>query len=192
MSNSDPRLPGRLGNPSATLADDERADPRLRAVAGTLELRPPEVAPVNGDSSYEECLAYCSAMDEAAEAEHPLLLANMPAFERVAKSTEVVTGMDGNEIPLFVHRPAATDGPAPGIVHIHGGGMAILSATAPAFIRWRNSLADKGVVVVGVEFRNAGGRTVLGTSHAADEYFDVLPEVCEETLRSIAGFANSL
>ena len=68
MSNSDPRLPGRLGNPDATLADDGRADPRLRAVAGTLELRPPEVAPVNGDSSYEECLAYCSALDEAAEA----------------------------------------------------------------------------------------------------------------------------
>ena len=36
--------------------------------------------------------------------------------------------------------------------------MAILSAAGPEFIQWRDSLADKGVVVMGVEFRNAGGR----------------------------------
>ena len=69
--------------------------------------------------------------------------------------------MDGNEIQLFVHQPVAPKGARPCIVHIHGGGMAILSATAPEFVRWRDSLADKGVVVVGVEFRNAGGH--LGT-----------------------------
>ena len=158
MSKSNPRLPGKLGNPDATLADDERADPRLRAVADTLDLRPPDLTPVDGDSSYEECLAYCSALDETAAAEHPQLLANLPVFDSVATSTEVITGMDGNEIPLFVHSPVAAERPVPGIVHIHGGGMAILSAAGPEFIQWRDSLADKGVVVVGVEFRNAGGR----------------------------------
>ena len=158
MSESNPRLPGKLGNPNASLADDERADPRLRAVAGLLDMRPPGVAAINGNSSYEECLAYCSALDEAAAAEHPQLLANLPVFDTVASSTEAVTGMDGNEIQLFVHQPVAADGPTSCIVHIHGGGMAILSAAAPEFIRWRGSLADKGAVVVGVEFRNAGGR----------------------------------
>ena len=46
----------------------------------------------------------------------------------------------------------------PCIVHIHGGGMVLLAAADPDFIRWRDSLADMGVVVIGVEFRNGGGR----------------------------------
>lgn len=158
MSQPNPRLPGKLGNPDATLADDERADPRLRAVSELLDLRPPGVAPLNADSPYEECLAYCAAMDEAVAAERPQLLENLPVFDTVASSTEAIAGMDGNEIPLFVHKPVAADEPTPCIVHIHGGGMAIMSATEPDFIRWRDSLADKGAVVVGVEFRNAGGR----------------------------------
>ena len=57
MSKSNPRLPGKLGNPDATLADDERADPRLRAVADTARPASPGPHPVDGDSSYEECLA---------------------------------------------------------------------------------------------------------------------------------------
>ena len=48
-SNSNPQLPGRLGNPDAILADDERADPRLRAVADTLDPHPPDVTPVDGE-----------------------------------------------------------------------------------------------------------------------------------------------
>jgi acetyl esterase/lipase len=48
----------------------------------------------------------------------------------------------------------------PGILHIHGGGMAILSATEPQYRRWRDELAATGLVVVGVEFRNAAG--ILG------------------------------
>ena len=51
-------------------------------------------------------------------------------------------------------------------------------------ITYYRKLAAAGVQAI--------GRTVLGTSHAADEYFDVLPEVCEETMRSIVGFARSL
>ena len=78
MSRANPHLPGRLGNPDATLVDDERADPRLKAVAETLDMRPPHLAPINGDSSYRECLAYCSALDEFAAAEQPQLLANLP------------------------------------------------------------------------------------------------------------------
>ena len=56
-------------------------------------------------------------------------------------------------------------------------------------------LRDEGIayyrklVAAGVQ---AIGRTVLGTSHSADEYFDVVPDVCEETMRSIVGFARSL
>ncbi len=37
------------------------------------------------------------------------------------------------------------------------GGMVILAAADPMFVRWRNTLASLGMVVVGVEFRNGGG-----------------------------------
>ena len=158
MSEINLPLPGKLGNPDATLADDDRADPRLRAIAGLLDMQPPGVTPTTAQSSYQECLDYCLAMEEAAAPERQHLLDNLPVFETVASDTEVITGLDGNDIQLFVHKPVALDAPAPCIVHMHGGGMAILSAADPDFIRWRDSLADKGVVVVGVEFRNAGGR----------------------------------
>ena len=51
-------------------------------------------------------------------------------------------------------------------------------------IAYYRKLAAAGVSAI--------GRTVHGTSHSADQLFDVLPEVCEETMRSIVGFARSL
>jgi acetyl esterase/lipase len=35
--------------------------------------------------------------------------------------------------------------------------MVMLGASFPPFVRWRDSLASAGIVVIGVEFRNAGG-----------------------------------
>ena len=88
------------------------------------------------------------------------LYAELPPIEGVTSTTETITGVDGNEISLYVHRPAEITPGAPGILHIHGGGMAILTAADPSFVRWRDELAALGAVVVGVEFRNAAG--VLG------------------------------
>ncbi|MDH4147177.1 MAG: alpha/beta hydrolase, partial [Acidimicrobiia bacterium] len=56
------------------------------------------------------------------------------------------------------HRPAGLTGKVPGILHLHGGGMTILEAAGPGYVRWRDELAAAGLVVVGVEFRNAGGK----------------------------------
>jgi acetyl esterase/lipase len=44
------------------------------------------------------------------------------------------------------------------VVHFHGGGGVILSAHDLSYMRWRDELAASGLVVVGVEFRNAGGK----------------------------------
>ena len=49
-------------------------------------------------------------------------------------------------------------GPRPCIVHLHGGGMVIGSAEEPLTVAWRKSFADRGLVVVGAQFRNGGGR----------------------------------
>ena len=47
------------------------------------------------------------------------------------------------------------------ILHIHGGGMSILSTTDPIYRAFRLRLAELGHTVVGVEFRNVAGK--LGT-----------------------------
>jgi acetyl esterase/lipase len=73
----------------------------------------------------------------------------------VAVEMRTITGADGNDIPIYVHAP---ERPARAcVVHFHGGGGVIMSATHPCYVRWRDELAASGLVVVGVEFRNAGG-----------------------------------
>ncbi len=151
-------LPGRLGNPEATLETDRRADPRIVAAIAIAGELAPGVDPVGANASYEECLAYCAAFEEASAVAHPQLLAAMPEFPTVTASTEVIKGVDDNDITLHIHQPVDRSGRVPCIVHTHGGGMVLMTAQDPMFTRWRNSLAEMGMVVIGVEFRNGGGR----------------------------------
>jgi hypothetical protein len=81
-----------------------------------------------------------------------------PAAENATTETVMIAGDDGNDIPLYFSR--RTDAPAtlPCIVHIHGRGMAFLSAADAGFMRWSDNLVATGLVVVGVEFPNSGGK----------------------------------
>lgn len=81
----------------------------------------------------------------------------VPQPEGITTTSTTITGVDGNEITLYISRPAGQDGPLPGVVHFHGGGMAICSAADIQYVRMREMLAAAGLVVVGVEFRNSGG-----------------------------------
>lgn len=73
----------------------------------------------------------------------------------VAYRAESVRGVDGNDIPLHIVRPADVAGPLPGLVYIHGGGMTILDADNKVHRQWSRDLAAAGMVVVTVGFRNA-------------------------------------
>lgn len=155
-------LPGRLADPSVTLGTDPRADPRIVAALAPFFLDG-HVAPplVTAASPREAQLAFCAG----AEAEFGAVLAaladGLPQVDNVASETVAVCGDDGASIVVYIHRPARADGPLPCVVHLHGGGMVMLAAADPAYARWRDELAATGVVVVGVEFRNAAGK--LGT-----------------------------
>jgi len=59
---------------------------------------------------------------------------------------------------LYIHTPTDIEGAVPAIVHTHGGGMAIMQASDVQYTRWRDELASTGLVVIGVEFRNAAGK----------------------------------
>ena len=158
MNTAQRHLPGRLGDPEATLATDPRTDPRLAAVFAESPTILPGMEPLAADTSYADCLAYCAALEAATEEQNAALKATLPAFDGVAASTETIEGVDGNAITLHLDRPRTHDGPLPCIVHLHGGGMVIGTAGEPTTVHWRKSLAETGLLVVGVEFRNGGGK----------------------------------
>lgn len=158
MSEINAHLPGRLANPKSSLETDPRADPRIVAALLAVGGFAPGLEPVSAGASYEECLAYCRSFEDLSAKAHPTLLSMMPPFDHVEQTTEVIQGVDGNELTLYVHRPKHIAGALPCIVHTHGGGMVLMTAADPNYVRLRNSLASLGMVVVGVEFRNGGGQ----------------------------------
>jgi len=154
-------LPGRLGNPNMDIKDDPRADPRMVAAMGLIGLDvAPEQAPVNRSSPLEDILAFCLESEAGFNELGTALTSATPPVENVMSYTEVIQGVDGNDINLYIHTPTDIEGPVPGVVHTHGGGMVMLQASNVGYQRWRNELAATGLIVIGVEFRNGGG--VLG------------------------------
>jgi acetyl esterase/lipase len=154
-----PLLPGRLGDPDRILKTDPRTDPRLAAALApfALDSAPPPV-PVTADSPLPDKLAYCAANETGMEAVFTTLFADLPPLTNVERRTEVIKGVDGNDLTLYLHMPKTTSGPLPCVYHLHGGGMVVLTAAGPTYVRWRDELATQGLVVVGVEFRNGAGR----------------------------------
>ena len=155
---SDLSLPGRLGDPDLTLGTDPRADPRMVATLEPLGLAGrADPVPLGATSSIEDIRAVAAAGEPGFEALFDALFAGLAAVTGVKSRTEVISGVDGNDINLHIHTPAGAGGPRPGILHIHGGGMVILKASGASYRRWRDELAALGLVVVGVEFCNACG-----------------------------------
>ncbi len=154
-----PILPGRLGDPDMLMKTDPRADPRMVAAMVPLGLDgAPEPAPVDINSASAELLEYAMLAEEGFAALGGVLSMNSPPVTNVERRTEMIKGVDGNDISLYIHTPTDVDGPMPAIVHTHGGGMAILEASNAGYVRWRDELASTGMIVVGVEFRNAAGK----------------------------------
>lgn len=158
MSDASDNLAGRLGNPDMTLRNDPRADPRIIQMLVEVDGFASAVDLVAEDATLDECLAYCMAFEEASSVANPAILASLPVLDSIVRSTEVIKGVDDNDITLYIHRPTVSSAPAPCIVHLHGGGMVLMCAEDPGYVRWRDNLADQGMIVIGVEFRNGGGR----------------------------------
>jgi acetyl esterase len=141
------------------LQDDPRADPRMVAAMAPLGLgEHPAESPVHGGSDIAALLEYVATAEEGFEALFAALSSSMPEVVGVTRTVELIKGLDGNDITLYIHRPTDAATTQPGILHIHGGGMVLLEAAGSAYVRWRDLLAATGLVVVGVEFRNGGGK----------------------------------
>ena len=101
---------------------------------------PAEIA-IDANSSLEELLAYAGESEPGFEMMNTMLDARLEPIQGVETSVEVIKGIDGNDITLFIHRPEGATGPLPGVLHLHGGGMVILEAAGPGYARWRSELA---------------------------------------------------
>jgi acetyl esterase/lipase len=150
--------PGRLGDADMCLATDPRADPRLVAGLAPFGIdRNAEPSGVDGDSPRAEQLAASTAAEAGLRVLFSHIFSDLPEIHGVERSVETIDGSDGNSVRLHIHTPAAATTQVPCVLHLHGGGMAMLGPEDAQFARWRDELAGAGVVAIGVEFRNSGG-----------------------------------
>jgi acetyl esterase/lipase len=150
---------GRHADPDSTLATDPRSDPRMvKALAEFgLDGRLPPIE-LAIDAPLEERLAFATMSEEGMGAIFDVFAQSASAADGVTTTTTTISGDDGNDITLYISRPDGADRPIPGVVHLHGGGMAIGAAADVGYMMLREHLAATGVVVIGVEFRNSGGK----------------------------------
>ena len=154
-------LPGRLGNKDLTVNEDKRINKNLlkAMIKAGLDGVPPSPT-VNYISTRQEIQDYNNNLEPKYQGVFEDIFSVVKLPEGLVNQTETIKGEDNNEIKLYITRPEIISGDLPGILHIHGGGMAIMTANDPNYIYWRNKLASTGLVVIGVEFRNTAG--ILG------------------------------
>ena len=154
-------LPGRIGDSGMALNEDSRIDPRIVEALKPFNLEgEAEPSPVSIGSPLGDRLKFCAEAEPGFEEMMAALMLDVSEPLGLENNTRTITGEDENEITLFIHRPRESAN-LPAILHLHGGGMSILHGGGPLYTRWRQGLAESGLIVVGVEFRNAAG--ALGT-----------------------------
>ncbi len=141
--------------PVNKIASDERLDPRIRTMLGAM----PAPVEQNG-TSREDVVAKANTPEALAVLEQTKQFLDMIDNEEVAPSTgldisehEFVSSPDGNTIKLNFIRPES-EGPVPCVYYIHGGGMAHMSCFYGLYRAWGKIIAQQGVAVAMVDFRN--------------------------------------
>jgi acetyl esterase len=157
-------LPGRLGDPAAAYATDHRADRRLREALARYGLDTQAAPPPFGpDAPLEDQLAFVRGAHDGFEGLYAAVAQEETHRDDVVRTVHTAPGRDGNDVPVYVFRPAGTEGRVlPGLVYLHGGGMTILDCDNRLHTRWCEDLAATGLVVAAVDFRNA----VTAADHA--------------------------
>ncbi|KAF2163523.1 hypothetical protein M409DRAFT_26134 [Zasmidium cellare ATCC 36951] len=155
MSSTAYKAPGRIGNPDLDLEHDPRTRPDLLTALKSMGLASNSV--MDWAKTPEEQEQHCKVSHEGFSAVYEQLPNDLPgdASEPDVQQTEIsIESFDGSKIKLYVYRAKGSDN-VPAVLYIHGGGATILETTAKPHLRWLKSLALKGVVAIGVDFRNA-------------------------------------
>ena len=139
-----------------SLADDPRIDPRIKAVMANM----PSSA-LTDVTDREALLAEVNQPEAIAQREQITAVLDMLDNEDVAPSKgleirtiELTSAPDGNVVKLQFIRPQS-DELLPCVYYIHGGGMAALSCFDGMYRSWGRIIAQQGVAVAMIDFRNS-------------------------------------
>ncbi len=139
------------------LTEDPRIDPRLKNLFGVM----PDMDNPGDVASREEFLERANTEEFKAVMEGMKAFLTMCDTEEIAPSKGLTTYTekfisepDGNSINIQVIRPD-TDEILPCVYYIHGGGMMMMSCYDGNYKAWGRIIAQQGVVVAMVDFRNA-------------------------------------
>ncbi len=137
------------------IADDERLDPRLRAM---MDLMPDNAQ--DDVASRDELVEQANSPEGLAVQEQVRSFLEIIDNEDVAPSTglsvethEFTSSPDGNTIKIQYIRPSG-DEVLPCVYYIHGGGMMTMSAFDGMYRAWGRIIAAQGLAVAMVDFRN--------------------------------------
>ena len=174
----------------SNITEDPRIDPRIKEAFGEL---PP--FPMPGFSDRESLVAALNTPD-VLEALTSIAAFTEAEAEVVAPSdgltmtTETfVSEPDGNTVNVSLIRPQSSglsDELLPCIYYIHGGGMALLSAFDLTYQSWGRMIANQGVAVAMVDFRNCA----IPSSAPEIEPFPAGLNDCMSGLRWLISNAN--
>ncbi|MBL4869194.1 MAG: alpha/beta hydrolase [Pseudomonadales bacterium] len=138
------------------IIDDPRIDPRIKNVMGALNMPPPKN--VENREKLSE-----AANSERAKAGRQMMEKFMEFCdtEEIASSKglvvtdkEFTSKPDGNTIKIQFIRPDNNE-TVPCVYYIHGGGMQAMSCYDGNYRAWGRIIAQQGVAVAMVDFRNA-------------------------------------
>ncbi len=138
-----------------TIATDPRIDPRIKAIMGMLPSTPS--ADVN---DRDELLARVNEPDAIVGRQLIEGMLDTLDNEDIAPSTGLETSTiefqsspDNNTVKIQFIRPKG-DAVVPCVYYIHGGGMQTMSAFLGMYRTWGRMIANHGVAVAMVDFRN--------------------------------------
>ena len=137
------------------IADDRRIDPRIKAMFGGFDsIGSPDA------SSREEVIERANSEEAQAQREGLVGFLAMCDTEEIAPSDGLHVSSktfksepDGNIVQIQFIRPEI-DEPLPCVYYIHGGGMASMSCYDANYRAWGRIIAQNGVAVAMVDFRN--------------------------------------
>jgi len=137
------------------ISEDRRIDPRIKAIFGAVDTPPQPSA-----ASREALLEIMNSPEVLAANEGLLAFLASADNEELAPSDglEISTVTfesqpDGNTVNIQLIKPES-DQPLPGVYYIHGGGMMIMSCYDGNYKAWGRIIAQNGVAVAMVDFRN--------------------------------------
>ncbi|PPJ52664.1 hypothetical protein CBER1_10891 [Cercospora berteroae] len=168
---------GRIGDPKMSLNTDPRVHERLlkALIAYGMQHNAFLSTTLTPDATMKDMMAFARHSERELEA----VIAKM-RFEvdqkgqlpRISCSEVSILGCHDNEIRLTMYRPEQMGNRyLPGIIYFHGGGMVMLNTKNKLHTSYAQSIAELGLIVILVDFRNVLPRQDLPNTEELPNHF---------------------